>query len=105
MMYDCYAIVCTNKKLLFMNINSRITRPAHFLFQMSYEDIKKMKQGKKTSMALNFGLHWDPKEGYKSMETPAVVLLASFSRFTRFCALILELFDPLQCTRVRSAYN
>lgn len=70
MMYDCYAIVCTNKRLLFMNINSRITRPTHFLFQMSYEDIKKSKQGKKSSVALNFGLHWDPKEGYKSMETP-----------------------------------
>ena len=25
---------------------------------------------KKTSVGLSFGLHWDPKEGYKSMETP-----------------------------------
>jgi hypothetical protein len=24
----------------------------------------------KTGVALNFGLHWDPKEGYKSMEIP-----------------------------------
>jgi len=41
MMYNCYAIVCTNRRLLFININSRITRPTHFLSQMSYEDIKK----------------------------------------------------------------
>ena len=45
MMYNYYAIACTNRRLLFININSRITRPTHFFSQMSYEDIKKMKQG------------------------------------------------------------
>jgi hypothetical protein len=49
---------------------------------------------------LNFGLHWYPKEGYKSMKPSPVILLASFSRFTRFCALSPELFDPLECARV-----
>lgn len=45
MIYNCYAIVCTNRRLLFVNINSRITRPTHFLSQMLYADIRKVKQG------------------------------------------------------------
>jgi hypothetical protein len=46
-----------------------------------------------------------PRKAISRWKPPAAVLLASFSRFTRFCALILELFDPLQRTRVRSAHN
>ena len=45
MMYNYYAIVCTNRRILFININSRITRRTHLLFQVLYEDIKKVRQG------------------------------------------------------------
>jgi predicted Zn finger-like uncharacterized protein len=45
MMYNHYAIICTNQRLLFININSRINRPTHYLFQMVYEEIKKVKRG------------------------------------------------------------
>jgi len=45
MMYNYYAIVCTNRRILLININPRMTRRTHFLFQVPYEDIKKVKQG------------------------------------------------------------
>jgi predicted Zn finger-like uncharacterized protein len=45
MMYNYYAIVCTNTRILLININPRMTRRTHLLFQMPYEDIKKVKQG------------------------------------------------------------
>ncbi len=45
MMYNHYAIVCTNMRLLFININSRINHPTHYLFQIPYEEIKKVKRG------------------------------------------------------------
>jgi hypothetical protein len=45
MMYNHYAIVCTNRRILFININSRMTHRTHLLFQVLYEDIKKVKQG------------------------------------------------------------
>lgn len=44
MMYNHYAILCTNQRMLFVNINSRINRSTHYLFQMSYSDIKKVKR-------------------------------------------------------------
>lgn len=45
MMYNQYAILCTNRRILFININSRINRPTHYLFQMPYTDVKKIKRG------------------------------------------------------------
>ena len=45
MMYNHYAVVATNLRLLFVNINSRINRPLHYLFQIPYKDIKKVKKG------------------------------------------------------------
>lgn len=45
MMYNHYAILCTNQRLLFVNINHRINRSTHYLFQMPYTDIKKAKRG------------------------------------------------------------
>ena len=45
MMYNYYAIVCTNRRILFINTNSRMTRRTHLLFQMLYQDIKKVKRG------------------------------------------------------------
>ena len=45
MLYNHYAILCTNQRMLFVNINSRINRSTHYLFQMPYTDIKKVKRG------------------------------------------------------------
>lgn len=45
MLYNQYAILCTNKRLLFININSRVTRATHYVFQIPYEDIKSIKKG------------------------------------------------------------
>ena len=45
MLYNQYAILCTNKRLLFVNINPRVTRVTHYVFQIPYEDIKLIKKG------------------------------------------------------------
>ena len=45
MLYNHYAILCTNQRMLFVNINYRINRSTHYLFQMPYTDIKKVKRG------------------------------------------------------------
>ena len=45
MLYNYYAIVCTNQRVLFINTDSRVKRPTHYLFQMPYDDIKKIKKG------------------------------------------------------------
>jgi len=45
MLYNQYAILCTNKRLLFVNIDSRVTRTTHYVFQIAYEDIKSIKKG------------------------------------------------------------
>jgi DNA-directed RNA polymerase subunit RPC12/RpoP len=45
MLYNHYAIVCTNQRLLLININSRMNRPMHYIFQVAYENIKKVKHG------------------------------------------------------------
>jgi predicted Zn finger-like uncharacterized protein len=45
MMYNQYAILCTNQRMLFVNINSRINRPTHYLFQIPYTDVKKVRRG------------------------------------------------------------
>jgi predicted Zn finger-like uncharacterized protein len=44
-MYNHYAMVCTNQRLLLININGRINRITHYLFQMPYQEIKKAKMG------------------------------------------------------------
>ena len=43
MLYNHYAIVCTNQRLLLININSRMNRPMHYIFQVPYENIKKVR--------------------------------------------------------------
>jgi len=45
MIYNRYAILCTNQRMLFLNINHRMNRSTHYLFQMPYTDIKKIKRG------------------------------------------------------------
>jgi len=45
MLYNQYAILCSDRRLLFININSRVTRTTHYVFQIVYEDIKSIKKG------------------------------------------------------------
>jgi predicted Zn finger-like uncharacterized protein len=45
MMYNHYALAATSKRLLFININARTTHPTHYLFQMPYQDVAKIKSG------------------------------------------------------------
>jgi hypothetical protein len=45
MMYNHYAIIATNQRVLCINVNSRMKRRTHYLFQVLYGDIKKIKRG------------------------------------------------------------
>jgi len=45
MLYNRYCIVATDKRLLFINLNYRMNRPGHYLFQLSFSDLKKIKRG------------------------------------------------------------
>ena len=45
MIYNHYAILATNERILLINVNSRMKGTTHYLFQVLYEDIKKVKRG------------------------------------------------------------
>ena len=45
MMYNNYAILATDQRILCININSRMKRTTHYIFQILYGDIKKIKRG------------------------------------------------------------
>lgn len=45
MMYNYYAVVGTNQRLLFVNVNSKISKPTHYYFQIPYDGIKKVATG------------------------------------------------------------
>ena len=45
MLYNYYGIFCTDRRLLFINVNSKIKYPTHYLFQLPYANIKKVKRG------------------------------------------------------------
>ena len=45
MMYNYYAVVGTNQRLLFINVNSKISKVTHYYFQIPYEGIKKVTTG------------------------------------------------------------
>jgi hypothetical protein len=51
MMYNHYAIVATNRRVLCINVNSRMKQRTHYLFQMLYGDIKKIKRSWLGSLA------------------------------------------------------
>lgn len=43
--YNNYAILATNERLLFINVDSRMKHTTHYLFQIPFENIKKVKRG------------------------------------------------------------
>jgi predicted Zn finger-like uncharacterized protein len=45
MMYNQYAILATNQRILLINVNSRMKGTTHYLFQVLYQDIKRAKRG------------------------------------------------------------
>ena len=45
MLYNHYAILATNRRLVFININQRMKRATHYLLQLPYEDIRRVKKG------------------------------------------------------------
>ena len=45
MLYNRYAIVATNQRLVMINTNHRMTGLRHYLFQMPYDEIKKVSRG------------------------------------------------------------
>ncbi len=45
MMYNHYAILATDQRILLINVNSRMKGTTHYLFQVLYEDIRKVKRG------------------------------------------------------------
>jgi len=45
MLYNHYVLIATNHRVLCINVNSRMKRRTHYLFQILYGDIKKVKAG------------------------------------------------------------
>lgn len=45
MMYNHYAILATNQRIVLININSRMKDTTQYLFQVPYQDVKKVKRG------------------------------------------------------------
>ena len=45
MMYNHYAILATDQRILLINVNSRMKGTTHYVFQVLYEDIRKVKRG------------------------------------------------------------
>ncbi len=43
-MYNNYAIICTERRIIFCNISSRNTRTTHYYFQMYYSEIQEVEQ-------------------------------------------------------------
>ncbi len=45
MIYNHYAVLCTSMRILLINIDRRIQKPTHYFFQMSYDELKKVRRG------------------------------------------------------------
>jgi len=53
MLYNRYAIIATDQRLVMINTNHRITTARHYLFQMPYDEIRKISRGLfRTSLTL-----------------------------------------------------
>jgi predicted Zn finger-like uncharacterized protein len=44
-LYNRYALAATNRRLVMVNTNYRMTRTSHYLFQMPYEAVRKVSRG------------------------------------------------------------
>ena len=79
MLYNRYAIIATNQRLLMVNTNHRMTKPAHYVHQMPYTSIKKVERGLfRTNIVLI------PKKGKrKTFTSMKTYLSAEMSQFIR----------------------
>jgi hypothetical protein len=79
MLYNRYALIATNQRLLMINTNHRMTKTAHYVYQMPYSNIKKVERG-----LLRRNIVLVPKQGkgkiFTSMKT---YLSAEMSKFIR----------------------
>jgi len=59
MMYNHYAVICTTARVLFVNIDHRMKKNTHYLFQMTYPELKKISRSAFGSVT------FQPKNGQK----------------------------------------
>ena len=79
MLYNRYALIATNQRLLMINTNHRMTKPAHYVFQMPYSNIKTVERG-----LLRRNIVLEPKKGKrKTFTSMKTYLSAEMSRFIR----------------------
>ena len=45
LLYNRYIVVCTNKRLVAVNTDYKMTKPTHYLFQFPFNEIKKVSRG------------------------------------------------------------
>jgi predicted Zn finger-like uncharacterized protein len=45
MMYNRYTILCTDQRMLLINTDNKMRHPTHYLFQVPYSNLKKVKTG------------------------------------------------------------
>jgi predicted Zn finger-like uncharacterized protein len=86
MLYNRYVIIATNLRVLMINTNHRMTKPAHYLFQMTYNEIKKVGRGLfRTSLVL------ERKKGKRRVFSAVKAFLGSEMQ-----TLIRSQIDPLE---------
>ena len=79
MLYNRYALIATNQRLLMINTNHRMTKPAHYVYQMPYSIIKKVQRG-----LFRRNIVLVPKKGKrKTFMTMKTYLSAEMSNFIR----------------------
>ena len=79
MLYNRYALLATNQRLLMINTNHRMTKPAHYVYQMPYGNIKKVERG-----LLRRNVVLVPKKGKrKTFTSMKPHLSAEISKFIR----------------------
>ena len=45
MLYNHFAILCTDTRVIFINVNPKVTKATHYLFQLPYDQLKNVKKG------------------------------------------------------------
>jgi DNA-directed RNA polymerase subunit RPC12/RpoP len=79
MLYNRYALIATNQRLLMINTNHRMTKPAHYVYQMPYSNIKKVERG-----LFRRNIVLVPKKGKRKIFTSMTAYLsAEMSKFIR----------------------
>jgi len=53
MLYNRYVLAATNHRLILVNTNNGMTKPSHYVFQLRYDELKKIRRGLfRTSLVL-----------------------------------------------------